>query len=427
MMLKWNAFDDYVNQLMKEEHIVGVSVAIAQNGTTIYSNGYGYANIDKKEPVTPETIFGTASITKSFTAYAILQLEREGKLSIKDPVIKHLPDFKLRGVRDLQSIQIHHLLSHTTGLPPMKRREELNNLNAHIDYLANESYELLGNPGEYFSYCNDTFLLLGAIIERITGKLFRRYITEHILSPLNMNRSTMSLEEVSKFNNVSTPYSFNRKSDSYVKEEWPTLGNYEVGGGIRSNVIDLVSYGQIYLDGSLKKMWTPVVRSGRNSFYGYGLKVTPDYMGYTLVEHGGGQPGVSSHFGFVPEEELVVAVLANVGGVPAEKIWLAAVNTALVLPIDNKRSVEPHYDASLDELNVFIGNYSSAEGGMLTISKEQPGEQIIAIIGDEEYGLRASDNETLVIERLELPLKFFFRDEINPWAVLFGSRMLLRQ
>lgn len=434
--IEWSDFEAYVKQVMEEEHIPGAAIAVSRNGEVIYQKGFGYRDIETQEPVTPDTIFGIASITKSFTALAIMQLEQEGKLSVHDPVIQYLPEFKLHGIEDMSTVKIRHLLSHTTGLPPMRRREDLNQLDDHLDYLASEDYQLLGQPGRYFSYCNDTFLLLGAIIERLTGRLYRRYITEQILDPLGMVRSTFSLEEVEKFQNVSVPYVYHRELDRWRKVPWPKLGNYEVGGGVRSNVLDLLKYGQLYLghrtmadkclisDEQIGKMSKPVHPIDRNSYYGYALRVTPDYSNLTLVEHGGGQPGVSSNFGFVPEKGLVVAVLTNVTGVSAGDLWLATVNVALGLPLEQKRSVEPIYDASREELEKFMGTYQSAEGSKIKIFAE--GEAFKVESDGQVFDLRSSGKHTLAIVKNDKPITFFFGDDGEPWAAFFGMRMLQR-
>jgi CubicO group peptidase (beta-lactamase class C family) len=433
---KWTDFEEFISKIIKKENIGGAAVAVSQRGKVIYQKGFGVCNEKTQEPVTPNTIFGVASITKSFTAMAIMQLEIEGKLSVEDPVINYLPEFQLPGIKDMKNVKIHHLLSHTTGLPPMRRREELQYLDDHLTYLAEENIDLLGQPGEYFSYCNDTFLLLGAIIERLTGRLYRRYITEQILNPLHMYRSTYSLEEVDKFTDVSVPYVYQRETDKLQEVPWPKLGNYEVGGGIRSTVLDLLKYGESYIrdeayrdrvevtKNTVRKMWQPVHQISRNTYYGYGLQITPNYSNVTLVEHGGGQPGVSSNFGFVPEKELVVAVLTNVSGVPAGDIWLAAVNTAMELPIEQKRSVEPHYEASLEDLQRLTGTYQSVEGGKVRIFIDRDTPK--AEVDGQEFVLRPSDEQTLVLEKTEKPIRFFFDNDGVAWAAFYGVRMLPR-
>ncbi|MDH4619711.1 serine hydrolase domain-containing protein [Brevibacillus sp. AY1] len=422
---KWMDFEQFVRRIMTREDIPGVAIAVSKKGEIIYQKGFGFGDIQTREAISPTTIFGTASVTKSFTAAVILKLEKEGRLSVDDPVIEYLPQFRLRQLEDRDSVKIHHLLSHTTGVPPMRRREEILKIDDHLDYLATEEFELLGRPGEYFSYCNDTFLLLGGIIERLTGQLTRRYITQHLLHPLQMNRSTFSLEELAKLDQVTVPYVKNAITHQIEEAPWPTLGVYEVGGGVRSNVLDLLKYGHMYFqDRYLDKMWQPVHRVARNAFYGYALRSTHDYGGVTLVKHGGGQPGVSSCFGFVPEEDLVVAVLTNLSHVPAEQLWLAAVNTALGLPLEQKENIEPDYDASLEELQRMIGIYRSAEGGHVRIFLD--GKSPKAEIDQREFALRSSDSSTLVLKENEEPIRFFFKQADQAWALMHGSRMLTR-
>ncbi len=431
----WSAFERYVEKTMHDEQIVGAAVAVSQNGQVVYQNGFGVRDLATQAPVTPETVFGTASVSKSFTALVIMQLASEGRLSVQDPVTKYLPELRLRGVEQMDEIKIHHLLSHTTGLPPMHRRQELRTFDQHIEYLSSAEYEMLGKPGDYLSYCNDSFLLLGAIIERLTGRLYRRVMTERVLDRLEMNRSTYTLEELNRMTNVTVPYLYNKKTHSHDTAAWPELGNYEVGGGVRSTALDLLKYGQLYLDSGechgralvspqlLRTMWQPVYPIGRLTAYGYALQSTP-YGAVTLVEHGGSQPGVSSNFGFVPERGLTVAVLTNVTGVSANAIWLAAVNTALGLPLDQKRSIEPEYQASPEELQRLIGTYRSAEGGNLRVFMD--GDRLMVENEGERFSLRASSGQTLVYDyRGPKVLRFHFRDG-KPWAVFSGLRMLRR-
>lgn len=437
----WNeaAFEAFVESFMEKEQVPGLAVAISRRGEVIYQKGFGVRDRETLEPVTPATIFGIASVSKSFTAAAIMQLAAEGKLSVDDPVAAHLPAFRLSDGSDPSRVKIHHLLSHTTGVPPLLRREEWNDFDDHLEYVASAAYEPLGEPGEYFSYCNDTFLLLGAIIERVSGRMFRRYMTAELLEPLHMHRSTYSLEEVSRMQDVSVPYVKQPGQPQPLRVEWPSIGNYEAGGGIRSNVLDLLKYGELYVKGGrmkerafaseegLRGMWQPVHQLTRSAWYGYALKVVPAYAeGVTLVEHGGGQPGVSSHFGFVPEKELVVTVLSNIDQVPIRDVWLTAVNACLGLPLERREEREPQYTASPDELVRLTGTYSSAEGGQARIFLRD-GTPVADVAGTE-FELRQSGVDTLVFVATEMPLRFFFKLEAGEraWAVLLGMRMLTR-
>jgi CubicO group peptidase (beta-lactamase class C family) len=442
----WTAFEEYVLRVMEENYIVGAAVAVAGPKDVLYAKGFGVKNLETKEPVTPNTIFGCASVSKSFTSMAIAQLADRGLISVDDPVVDHIPGFRLAGAKDMWEVKMRHILSHTTGLPPMRRREEITDFQSHIEYLAGAEYELLGEPGEYFSYCNDTFLLNGHIIESKTGQLYRRYMTQHILDAAGMHRSTYNLEELPKIGDLSTPYIYNPKTRKHEEQPWPALGTYEVGGGVRSCVLDLMKYGQIYLGGGVaangvrivsddgqRRMWTtPMYRTTRVSDYNLALVTTKNYAntGATLVEHSGGQPGVSSNFGFVPEKGITVAALTNVTSVPAAAIWLAAVNAALGLPLDTMKSVETERVHDTAALSRFEGNYRSDEGGNITLALKD-GSLVVTLEG-MEFPAKASDERTVFFQAQgqQQVLRFYFDErkcKDHPWAVLAHSRMLRRK
>lgn len=424
-MIKWERFENYVTELMEKEKMPGVAIALSQNGKVIYERGFGVKDLETKEPITPETIFGIASITKSFTALAIMKLAEEGKLQVDDAVKMHLPKLHLNHYNNISDIKIHHLLSHTTGLATVKRNEQLVDFDEHLDYLSAVKQEILGAPGDFFCYNNDMFLLLGAIIEKVTGENYKNYIKNEIITPMNMTRTTFNLDELTQFSNVSTPYIV--ENDKPVPCSWPTLGNYAVGGGIRSSVIDLLKYGHLYLDKAntfTHKMTTAVHRTNGTSSYGYGFQTTPNYEEVTLVEHGGRQPGVSSNFGFIREKGIVAAVLTNVGGVSADAIWLGAINTVLGLPADRKRSIEPHFDMEKAPLLRFIGTYQTGEGSTVAISYAN--EKLTATVEGKLYSLRASNVETLVITPIERPIRFYFNEHNEAWGLFLGLRMYVK-
>lgn len=433
----WLEFEERLRDRMEKYHIAGAAVSVCDKDGVLYAKGFGLRDVAGSYPVTPATVFGTASVSKSFTALAILGLADAGKLSIEDPVRKHLPEFRFAGDSGGDDVTIKHLLSHTTGLPPVRRRQEITRFQEHIEYLATEPYAVLGEPGRYFSYANDAFLLLGAIIERITGRLFRRYMTETILDAAGMHRSTYSLEELKKLCDVSVPYAYNKKSGTWEVQNWPDLGTYEVGGGVRSNVLDMVKYIRIYLnDGKvggrrlvspegLRQMRTPVIQIGTKRFYGLAVEMVPDHGGFTLVKHGGGQPGVSSHFGFVPEAGIGACVLTNVSDIPAEEIWFMAVNASLGLPPDMRPHVEvPLPSVPAGTLARMAGEYAAAEGGHVTIKAEQGILQ--ADVNGEEFELRVSSDDTAFYEEMgqQRVIRFFFDEEGRPWAIAHRYRML---
>ncbi len=434
-MKNWNELEEFIDELMEKENIAGVSVAISKDGETIYENGFGYRDIEEKLPVTPETVMGIASITKSFTALEIMRLVDEGYLDTDDLVKKHLPDLKIASI-DMDKLKIKHLLSHTSGLPPVSRKQNHIHFSTHMEYLKDYDIELLGDPGEYFSYANDVFLLLGAVIEKYRGRLYARRITE-LLIELEMNNSTVYVDEIPKLPEITENYIYD-ENKSYETADWPKLGVYEAGGGVRSNVRDLLRYGQIYVNQGMhknkkfvskeriKEMYTPMIETSPGEYYCYAFKSKPNYNEVTLVEHGGGQPGVSSNFGFVPEKGLVIAVLTNTKGKPAHAIWRAAVNAALNISIKDKSEHEA-YEMSQKEVDALIGYYASDEGGNILIY--QDGEKIRGVSNDEYFTLTPLKKNLLKRDDKEYRniIEFFVEEDEKAWAVFLGSRMLQRR
>lgn len=422
--------EQHIKESMNNHNIPGLAIAIAKGGDLIYKQGFGVRDIEEQLPVTPETVFGTASLTKSFTARAIMQLDEAGLLSVHDSVLTYIPElhFKTEPPFSLEAIKIHHLLSHSTGLAPVERREDLTRLEDHVEYLSSLDVFWLGSPGKYFSYSNDMFLLLGLIIERVTGGRFREYITEHILLPLDMMRTTLSLDKLETWDNVTVPYNYEQTTDIHWPTPWSMLGNYEVGGGIRSSVIDMITYGQSYLEQPklLEKMATYKVPIIDNQSYGFGLQITEGYAGMNLFEHSGGQPGVSSHMIIIPEQELVGVVLANVGGTPISHLCLSVVNRMLDLPWERQKFGDKPIDISDVKLVRLAGTYQSDEGDRLTMTSDRG--WIYGHVDGERFPLVPIAENILLDTEYNLPIKFFFKkDSDRPWAVLFGMRMLMRQ
>ncbi|MCM3089357.1 beta-lactamase family protein [Bhargavaea ginsengi] len=362
--MDWKVFEQFAERIRAEEDIPGVAIGVAHNGEAIYVNGLGTIKAGGTVNVTPDTVFGTASVTKSFTALAIHILAAEGKLSLTDPAVKYLPEAE--SIPVIRSAEVRHLLSHTTGMPPVRRREDIERFGDHIRYLESLDIEPIGVPGERISYSNDAFLLLGAIIERVSGMDYREFVMERIVRPAGMKRTSFTPPGQGVHSNTAVQY-----MEKLLPVDWPSLGNYAVGGGIRSTVNDLLLYGRLYTDRAFREsvignvdtaeMQEHVAMVDENTFYGHGLMVTPDFGGAVLVHHGGGQPGVSSSFGFLPDRGITVAVLTNRTGVSAEKLMKGAIYTALGRSPEEASVSLPYVQVSPDELKTFTGQYRNDE------------------------------------------------------------------
>ena len=208
MLGNLNEFDVYAEKLVKENHIPGVGIGLNRNGERIYEKGFGYRDVENELPITPETIFGIASMTKSFTCVAIMQLQEAGKLSVHDGILKYLPEFRTADMEITKQITIHHLMTHTGGIPPISTHvfarkrsidkdpsakdyldlDLVNNAGDAIDtyadmfdFIAELDFHPLDQPGQSFSYSNDSYGLLGVIIARASGQSYEEYVSDQYI------------------------------------------------------------------------------------------------------------------------------------------------------------------------------------------------------------------------------------------------------
>lgn len=437
--LPWaQEFAALVDETLSTYEAPGTAVAFAENGRLVYARGFGFADREAGIAVTPEHIFGAASITKSFTCLSIMQLAEAGKLSVNDPVVRYLPEFRLPDEHATQTATIGHFMNHTAALPPLplltsalvpsqKGDPVVEEFAADYDaaslppcdtigdvfaYLAKGEFSLTGQPGEMMSYSNDAYVLLGEIITRVSGKPYRQYMHEHIFSPLGLSRTTFDLNETRRLGDRVQLYARDKKGAVRPSPLWEDHEVLGACGMLRSTVLDLTRYAAMYAndgvcpgDGTcagrrllsaegVAAMRQPRCFTGRDTWYGYGLHMNPQYHGVSLVGHSGGLKGVSSYFGFVPERGLAGAVITNLAGVPARRLWLNGINGLLGLPLTTPWTVEPEYDMPLSEKERFVGTYPSGEGNKIHIELEDG--QLYFGEGDKRIPLRASGPDTVV-------------------------------
>lgn len=453
---------------MEEHEIPGMSVALAGPEDVIYAQGFGYRDREARARATPETTYGMASVTKSFACLAITILEEAGILSAMDPVKAHIPEFHVTGQIEDDAMNLGHFMNHTAGLPAtgalrysmvrsmeddpvaeeLKRngawdsyvdRDPIDTYDDLLAYLREEEPDLLGRPGEQFSYSNDAYALLGLVVERATGKSFATFVEENVLHPLGMDLSTFSLDFLEERTDVTTLYAKSREGEVYRAPRWQDAPAMVAAGFLRSTVLDMVKYGGMYLrhgtgsiEGGLlgevgyRLMRGGVFPSARSQYYGRGFTVRPNYHGATLVEHGGSLKGVSSHFGFVPERGITAAVVANLQGIPAAKIWLSLVNLAMDLSIDEVRSVEPTYEVSREQLERYVGEYRSGEGAHIKVYLRDG--CLYAEVEGKEHSLRPSGPDTVAVwyRGQEVGVRFIPGPDGRVKAMYYGLRIIPR-
>ncbi|TQF15044.1 serine hydrolase [Myxococcus llanfairpwllgwyngyllgogerychwyrndrobwllllantysiliogogogochensis] len=303
------------------------ALLVADEKGIILKKGYGPANFEWQIPVTPDTKFRIGSVTKQFTAAVILQLVNEGKVGLEDPITKHLTDYRQdTGAR----VTVTHLLNHTSGIPSYTSRPDFGEKVSRNPYKVTDfvkqfaSGDLEFEPGSKYSYNNSGYFLLGAIIEKVTGKPYAQVLRERIFEPVGMKNTGYDVSSTILAKRAS---GYERNPDGYVNAAYLDMGLPYAAGSMYSTVEDLylwdrALYGDKVLPAALKqKMFTPGLDD-----YGFGWNVAPTQLddGKTKVattSHGGGINGFSSFLIRVPEKKEVVIVLSNVGrGVRAQSL-----------------------------------------------------------------------------------------------------------
>jgi len=283
------------------------SVLVVENNNIIYENTFGFANFESKEPLDAQSTFYIASLTKQFTAAAIIKLSEQSKLSLEDPLTKYLP----RMPKFYDRVKIHHLLTHTAGIPDYFNlgivRPGLTNQNVYQALLSQKSLEY--SPGSKFSYSNSGYVLLAMIVEIASSSTINDYFLHQFFQPLQMKNSfvqTLSTKNESKV----IGYTSKLKVDDY---DLLTVGD----GGIYTTARDLfiweqaLNTGKIISKESLEKVYSPLVlTNGRTRKYGYGWEVGSNTQG-KLVYHTGGLAGFRTYIERQITSNNAIIILTN--------------------------------------------------------------------------------------------------------------------
>jgi CubicO group peptidase (beta-lactamase class C family) len=300
--------DDFISGSMRQHNVPGLSLAVVSQGRIVRAEGYGLADRDVKIQATPETAYKIGSVSKPFTAAAILRLARDGRLRLDDRITTYLAG----APRSWRSITIRHLLTHTSGLV-----RESPAFSPFVDRPAGDLVEALHSvplrfaPGTQWEYSNAGYVVLAEIIRIVSDRPWTEYLDRQIFTPAGMAATVLTTTTTPVPNRAMgyTGDDNRRKAD-----EWAAL---RASGAHLSTVLDLAKW-DVLLDtdtilGALarREMWTPVrLIDGKTAAYGLGWHVDTGRYG-RRVWHGGELPGFTAHFVRFLDKELSVIVLAN--------------------------------------------------------------------------------------------------------------------
>ncbi len=338
-----NKIDTLIRNQMRLKNVPGLALSAVQDGKVIYAKGFGCRNLKRQEPMGVDTLIGIGSISKSFTAFAIMILQDRGKLNIEDSVSDYLK-YELFTARP--EIKIKHILSHSSGIPSLdagmldimyafddfSKIYPASNRDDFMAHLADAEEFILYQPGKTFFYNNDMYTCLSFIIEAISGLNFDAFVQKEILEPLEMHRAVFTRAGLEADDNAMTGYRYTTKDGKRraVESEVPIDGALQAPGGLYVSMREMLNYAQCLLgkgvfkgrrilsEASLDLLFSGQISTpygkGDDPKYALGWSVErSEEVPYIVLHHGGGMETSTSFLMLVPEINLGVVAAENAG------------------------------------------------------------------------------------------------------------------
>lgn len=415
-----------VDSLFKEwdtNETPGAAVGVIRDGKLIYARGYGMADLEHDVPITPQSVFYMASVSKQFVTFAILLLEEQGKLGLDDEIQKHLPDFP----RYKDPLTIRHFIHHTSGVRDSLTLWSLTGKDIYDSVSKEAMYDLLKRqkelnfkPGERYLYSNACYFMLALIVEKASGKSIRDFAEEHMFKPLGMKSTHFHDDKYHIVKNRVFSYEPGKNGYRNLIMRFDLVGS----GGLYSSIGELLLWDQNFYDNKLGKGRQELIdtmltdgrlNNGSSAGYAFGI-INGTHNGLRTVEHSGALAGYQTFYLRYPDENFSVFVLANAGNLNAggksrsigeiflkDKFKKPTANEAVGADSPNAASADGSaVGLAADEMKAFTGNYFSRDRGIsVKITLEEKGlmhttgGRVVAMkpLGDNRFKLDDPNRE----------------------------------
>lgn len=351
----------------------GATVIVVKDGEVLFEGARGMADLELGVPLTPDHVFRLGSITKQFTAAAIMLLEERGKLTVGDPITKHLPDYPTNGYE----ITIEHLLTHTSGIfsytsiPGYMMGNEIRaDLSTEELVDVFDDLEMDFGPGEQWRYNNSGYVLLGAIIEKVSGQSYADFIEENIFEPLGMTHSHYGGSQLIP----GRAGGYQAIEGGYTNAPFLSMTQPHAAGSLLSTVGDLARWnaglfgGELLSEESVVRMTTEyMLTDGEGTGYGYGLSVR-EIDGTPVIDHGGGIHGFATYAVWIPETKTYIALLCNNPDNPTGPDYVVRQMAAKAAgdPLPTRTAI----DLDAEALDEYVGVYTISETESRSVTVE---------------------------------------------------------
>ncbi|WP_281986879.1 beta-lactamase family protein [Aquimarina aggregata] len=316
--------EEKVQEIKKDFNVPGLAVGIIKEGKIIYSKGLGVQDLDTRFLLSTQSVYHMASVSKPFVATAIMQLMEQGKIELDKKLIEYLPYFKMKDNR-FKEITIRHLLTHSSGIPDVKDYQWDNPQNddgAVERYVKSfKSKELDFTPGDEYHYSNSAYDILADIIAKVSRMTFEDYMKKNIFEPVGMNNTTFYKPGVSK-KLATQPHTLNNNLKIDVETVYPYNRIHAASSTLHSNIDDMLLWAKvnlnkgrigkhrIYNESSYKLLTSGQRKISENDSLALSWFISP-IKDYKMIKHSGGDTGYSTYFGFIPENNSAIVLMAN--------------------------------------------------------------------------------------------------------------------
>jgi len=335
--------EPFIQETLREAKIPGLAIGIVEAGRPAYVRGFGVMDArDPGRPVTAETLFHMASVTKPFVATSVMQLVEQGKVDLDAPITRYLPYFHLKDPR-YRSITVRLMLTHTSGMPDVEDylwdKPEFDDgaLERYVRSLQDSV--LRWDPGTKFAYSNMAYEVLGDLVAKVSGTSFENYVSENILKPLGMTSSTLLFKEAAP---AKLAAGHTRAKDGAVSPvaHYPYNRSHTPSSNLHSSATDMIRWilvnlnrgeldgRRILKDSTYDVMWKPATDASQGRRVGISWFLL-DHKGQTVVMHGGSDDGFLTLVAFVPAHKAGVVVMTNTDSAPVFDIGMKALDMAL--------------------------------------------------------------------------------------------------
>lgn len=397
----YSKFDSYLTTLAEQKKFIG-SVLVAQGDSLLFHKGFGPASADGKRMNTPESQFLIGSITKTFTAIAILQLFEKEKLTLSDPLSKYLSLFP-----NSEKITVRHLLTQRSGIKNYTELPEIQTLMSEeisplrlIEKIMD--YPLAYEPGTMYSYSNTNYLLLGIIIEQVSGLDYEKYLEENVLKPFGLDNTGMNYKKAKRLSEGLLPTAQGWTNARKVDKSVPFSA-----GALYSSTEDLYAFSKAFFNGAFfeNKATYELMTNFDEGFYGMGV-FAEQIDEEVFIGHNGDIDGYTANWNYFPDLDLHAIVLANYSGSDNNAVLDAILHahSGKEITVPKPREV---VKLSQDKLERTVGLYQLQKGFNLDIFMEE--DRLMAqATGQGSLELFAENDSTFFATVAEIEIIFHF-------------------